>query len=103
MPMVSERWGAQFRWTGTGTMPPAEFARLRALVQLAHAQGRVIRFYATPARTAAIRENVWRTELAAGVDLLNVDDLSGGQAFLLAANPSGAGHKLAAGGVRRTP
>ncbi len=112
MPMVSARWGALFRWTGTGSMPVEEFAAMRGLVRTAHAQGRVLRFYGTPDRTAAVRENVWRAELAAGVDLINVDDLRAGQAFLLAADPpppatapgpsgpSGAGHKLAAGGVR---
>ncbi len=84
VPMISERWGALFRWNGTGRMPPAELDRLRALVEAAHAQGRSIRFYDTPAATAAARENVWRAELAAGVDLLNIDDLTAGQAFLLA-------------------
>ena len=112
MPLISERWGALFRWDGTGAIPAVEREKLRAIVDVAHAQGRRVRFYDTPDRTSAVRENVWRAELAAGVDLLNVDDLSAGQAFLLAADPpgpaaapgaSGAGHKLAAGGVRRTP
>ncbi|HUR74043.1 MAG TPA: phosphatidylinositol-specific phospholipase C/glycerophosphodiester phosphodiesterase family protein [Sporichthya sp.] len=83
MPMVSERWGDLFRWSGSGEMPAAERAAMRALVETAHAQGRRVRFYDTPDRTAAARENVWRAELAAGVDLLNVDDLASGQAFLL--------------------
>lgn len=111
MPLVSERWGELFRWKGTGAMPAAELDRLRAVVAAAHAQGRRVRFYATPDRTPAVRENVWRAELAAGVDLLNVDDLAAGQRFLLAeggagpaapaswTKPSGAGHRLPAGGV----
>jgi hypothetical protein len=104
MPMISARWADLFRWNGNGAMPAAELDLLRELVRAAHAQGRVVRLYDTPARTAAARENVWRTELAVGVDLLNVDDLTAGQAFLLAQQgPSGPGHRLAAGGVRRTP
>ena len=115
MPLISERWGDLFRWNGSGTMPAAELATLRALVDAAHAQGKRVRLYATPDRTAAVRENVWRAELAAGVDLLNVDDLAAGQRFLLlegaarptaraaSDRPSGAGHRLPAGGVRRTP
>lgn len=122
MPMISERWGALFRWNGAGAMPPAELDRLRAVVAAAHDQGRRVRFYATPDRNATVRENVWRMELVAGVDLLNIDDLAAGQRFLLAedraeraaagaraasgtASPaaSGAGHRLPAGGVRRTP
>lgn len=101
MPLISARWADVFGWRGTKQISDADLDRLRALVAAAHAQGRRIRFYDTPDGTAAIRENVWRTELAAGVDLLNVDDLAQGQEFLLA--QSEAGHRLAAGGVRRTP
>jgi glycerophosphoryl diester phosphodiesterase len=111
MPLISERWRDVFRWSGRGEIPGADQARMRALVQAAHEQGRQIRFYDSPDSTAAIRENVWRAELAAGVDLINVDHLDAGRRFLLAnddgrpswAIPSGAGHRLAAGGVRRTP
>ncbi len=111
IPLISEDWGAVFRWNGTGAMPAGEADKLRSLVQVAHEQGRRIRFYDTPDRTVAVRENVWRAELDAGVDLLNVDDLAAGQRFLLNRKASGpaargaseAGHRLAAGGVRRTP
>jgi glycerophosphoryl diester phosphodiesterase len=84
MPMISERWGDVFRWSGRGTIPDADLARMRAIVAAAHEQGRRVRFYDTPASTRAVRENVWRTELAEDVDLVNVDDLAAGQAFLLA-------------------
>lgn len=83
IPMISERWGALFSWKGSGPMPADQRARLEQLVRTAHAQGRTIRFFATPARSGAVRAAVWRTELAAGVDLLNVDDLAAGQRFLL--------------------
>jgi hypothetical protein len=101
MPLISERWGDVFSWPGTKQIADADLGRLRALVAAAHAQGRRIRFFDTPDATAAIRENVWRTELAAGVDLLNIDDLAKGQQFLL--EQSEAGHRLAARGVHRTP
>jgi glycerophosphoryl diester phosphodiesterase len=84
MPMISERWPEIFPWPATQHIADAGLARMRRVVAEAHAQGRRIRFYDTPDGTAAIRENVWRTELAAGVDLLNIDDLAEGQAFLLA-------------------
>lgn len=83
IPMVSERWGEVFSWNGIGAMPADQRARMAALAAAAHAQGRRLRFYDTPARTTAVRTNVWRAELDAGVDLLNVDDLAGGQEFLL--------------------
>lgn len=84
MPLISERWADVFRWSGRGSIPGSDLARMRAIVAAAHAQGRRVRFYDTPAATGSIRENVWRTELAEGVDLLNVDNLAAGQAFLLA-------------------
>ncbi|WP_051098303.1 phosphatidylinositol-specific phospholipase C/glycerophosphodiester phosphodiesterase family protein [Sporichthya polymorpha] len=112
IPLISARWGALFSWSGKGRMPAADAARLRALVETAHSQGRRIRFYATPASTPGIRANVWRAELEAGVDLLNVDHLTEAQRFLMSASNdgpaadtgrSGAGHRLPAGGVSRTP
>jgi glycerophosphoryl diester phosphodiesterase len=84
IPLISERWADVFRWSGRGTISATDAARMHAIVAAAHAQGRRVRFYDTPAATATIRENVWRTELAEGVDLLNVDDLAAGQRFLLA-------------------
>lgn len=105
IPLVSERWGEVFAWHGVDRMPEDQRARMAALADAAHAQGRRLRFYDTPARTVAIRTNVWRAELAAGVDLLNVDDLVAGQEFLLhyehPAAGSVAGHRLA-GRRRRT-
>lgn len=96
IPMVSERWGEVFRWNGVGRMPADQRARLAGLAATAHAQGRRLRFFDTPARTAAVRSNVWRTELDAGVDLLNVDDLAAGQEFLLgyerSSHPARKGH-----------
>jgi hypothetical protein len=111
MPLISERWADVFRWSGRGTIPDRDLARMRAIVEAAHAQGRRVRFYDTPATTATVRENVWLAELAEGVDLINVDDLEAGRRFLLAnddgtpstAVRSEAGHRLPAGGVRRTP
>jgi hypothetical protein len=84
MPLVSVKWTEHFRWDGTGEMPTAERAELRAMVTAAHEQGRRVRIYDTPARNAAVREAVWREQTDAQVDLLNVDDLAGAQRFLLA-------------------
>jgi hypothetical protein len=77
IPWVSARWGALFRWQGTGPMPEAERARLRAYVAKAHKRGRLVRFWATPEAPA-----VWGELLACGVDLLNTDRLDELQRFL---------------------
>ena len=78
IPLVSSHWEAVSTWRGEGPMPAADRERLRALVQQAHEQGRRIRFWATADRPA-----VWRELYAAGVDLLNTDDLALLQQFLL--------------------
>lgn len=78
LPLISDRWGSHFNWDGDGEMPEAEREKLRSIVAKAHAAGRRVRFWATPEK-----ESVWRELRAAGVDLINTDDLGGLQEFLL--------------------
>jgi len=77
MPLISDRWGSHFRWFGSGEMPQEERRKLHDAVANAHESGRRIRFCATPER-----ESVWKELRAAGVDLINTDDLTGLQRFL---------------------
>ncbi|GHF29659.1 hypothetical protein GCM10010218_08530 [Streptomyces mashuensis] len=83
-PLISDDWTAHFTWRGTGPMPAAERAALRRTVATAHAEGRRVRFWATPDEPGPAREAVWRELLAAGADHLNTDDLAGLEAFLRA-------------------
>jgi len=78
LPMISDRWGAHFRWRGEGEISAAERQKLNEAVRKAHAAGRTIRFWATPEKPA-----VWKTLSEAGVDHINTDDLPGLQDFLL--------------------
>lgn len=78
LPWISDRWGAHFRWQGKGDMPANERAKLRLLVVKAHQKGRQVRFWATPEDEA-----VWKELRAAGVDLINTDQLARLQRFLL--------------------
>lgn len=82
--MISDNWGRNFEWRGTGEMPATERARLREIVRQAHRKGRKVRFWGTPDRPGPEREAVWRELLAADVDVINADDLSGLREFLLA-------------------
>ncbi len=84
IPMISDQWGKYFTWNGGGAMPVPERQKLDEAVRKAHAKGRLVRFWATPDVPSPAREAVWRELLAAGVDLLNTDDLNGLQEFLLA-------------------
>ncbi|WP_432545673.1 phosphatidylinositol-specific phospholipase C/glycerophosphodiester phosphodiesterase family protein [Kineococcus sp. SYSU DK004] len=83
MPLLSENWTNLFTWTGEGEMPAAERARLQQLTATAHADGRAVRFWATPDEPGPAREAVWTELLAAGVDHVNTDDLAGLRDFLL--------------------
>jgi glycerophosphoryl diester phosphodiesterase len=77
LPLISDRWGSHFKWDGEGEMPEAEREKLCSIVAKAHAAGRRVRFWATPEKVS-----VWRELQAAGVDLINTDDLAGLQEFL---------------------
>ena len=79
LPMISDNWTKQFHWNGDGPMPESERAKLREIVKKAHASDRVVRFWATPENEA-----VWRELRAAGVDLINTDELDRLAAFLRA-------------------
>jgi len=83
MPLVSDHWGRNFTWSGAGPMPEAERKKLKSIVQAAHEKGRLVRFWATPDRRSPERVALWSELNAAGVDLINTDDLAGLQAFLL--------------------
>jgi hypothetical protein len=81
-PLVSDNWTRLFSWTGDGPMPAAERARMRQIIGTAHRAGQRVRFWATPDVPGPQREAVWRELIAAGVDHINTDDLSGLESFL---------------------
>jgi glycerophosphoryl diester phosphodiesterase len=78
VPWISANWNLLFMWKGEGPFPAAEKQKLADFVGRAHAQGRQVRFWATPEKAA-----VWTELSAAGVDYVNTDKLAELQAFLL--------------------
>lgn len=77
MPLISEAWPSQFTWRGAGAMPEVERRKLRRLAEETHQSGRRLRFWGAPDNEA-----VWSELHAAGVDLLNADDLPRLREFL---------------------
>ena len=77
MPLISDRWNKHFEWTGEGPFPEAEKIKLKDLVEKAHQSGQRFRLWAIPDKEVA-----WRELHAAGVDLINTDDLAGLARFL---------------------
>lgn len=77
MPVISDRYGRHFSWQGEGDMSTAEWRKLRILVGNAHAEGKKVRFWASPEK-----ESVWQTLLRAQVDLVNTDELARLRDFL---------------------
>ncbi len=84
MPLVSDAWSKHFRWRGAGPMPIDEQKKLRELVSRAHAETRLVRFWATPESEA-----LWSELRSAGVDLIGTDNLSQLETFL--ASPPATG------------
>jgi glycerophosphoryl diester phosphodiesterase len=78
-PLISDNWTKYFKWRGQGPLPEDERAKLRALVDQAHSQGRRLRLWAAPDSEA-----VWKELFDAGVDLLNTDKLAEMESFLRA-------------------
>ena len=80
MPLISDNWRKHFTWDGTGPMPDTEREKLRTIVEKAHGKGQLVRFWATPERSA-----LWQELLDADVDLINTDHLERLQEFLTTA------------------
>jgi hypothetical protein len=78
IPWISAHWGSAFKWKGEGPMPEAEQTKLKDIVAKAHKHNRLVRFWATPENPV-----VWEQLLAAGVDLINTDQLPELRRFLL--------------------
>ena len=84
IPLVSDNWKNHFTWEGTGPCPPSEQQKLKSLVNRAHEQERLIRFWGNPDQ-----ESYWRLARQVGVDLINTDNLSGLSSFLESSSESG--------------
>jgi hypothetical protein len=76
VPLVSQNWITLFAWFANEPFSEEQQAQLLGYVDEAHSSGRLVRFWSTPDTEAA-----WAVLAAAEVDLINVDDLAGLQAF----------------------
>jgi hypothetical protein len=83
MPWVSDNWTKLFTWRGEEKMSGEERAKLGDFVATAHKHGRLVRFWATPEKPA-----VWAELRAAGVDLINTDQLAELRKFLIDSKPA---------------
>jgi hypothetical protein len=83
MPMVSDNWTKHFTWDGNGPMPDEERTKLRDIAEKAKAGGYILRFWATPNRTAEQRQSVWTELQNAGTGLIGVDELQELKDFLV--------------------
>ncbi len=83
MPLVSDNWQHHFKWNGNGEMPVAEKDKLKLIVQKAHKNGYILRFWATPDKPGIERDAVWNKLKKVGVDLIGSDDSKALQTMFL--------------------
>lgn len=83
MPLVSDNWQRHFKWNGVGEMTAAENDKLIMIVQKAHKNGYMLRFWATPDKPGIERNAIWNKLIKAHVDLIGSDDLKGLQDLFL--------------------
>jgi hypothetical protein len=74
---ISDNWKDYFAWRGNGPFPDDQKARLREIVQKAHARNLKVRFWNAP-DTAVF----WKEMRDDEIDLINTDDLAGVETFL---------------------
>ncbi len=77
IPLISVNWLSEFGWLGDEPLSEDKRAELRAVVDRAHAEGRLIRFWRIPDKVAG-----WGEMVDTGVDLINSDDIANLASFL---------------------
>ena len=60
-----------------GRLHPGQIHRVRQHVKEAHSRGLKVRYWGLPVWPLPLRDNVWKTLVQEGVDIVNVDDLTG--------------------------
>lgn len=69
--LISQAFPIYTRWNGKGLIVKKERARIQAVIQQVHRQGKKIRFWATPDNI-----NAWKTLMNMGVDYINTDQIA---------------------------
>lgn len=83
MPVISDHFAKWSAWKGESEPGAVDLARVQALAQRVHAEGKKLRLWAIPDNELA-----WDALLAVGVDLINTDRLEEFHKFLSAADNS---------------
>ena len=68
---INENWGSVSSWKGSGEFPADQRAKLAALIDKAHSQGRILRFWGAPQNAT-----FWTELRRLKVDLINTDHLT---------------------------
>ena len=77
MPVISDTYKSWSDWNGLSTPTEKDLARIKALAQRTHTEGKKLRLWAIPDN-----ESVWEALLNVGVDLINTDHLKELNSFL---------------------
>lgn len=75
--MISQSFTKYSRWKGDGAIASGDRAKLEAVIQQVHRQGKRIRFWATPDH-----ETAWQLMIRLKVDFINTDHIQPLSAFI---------------------
>ena len=75
IPLISASWTDEFEWKGEGEILAADLMKMKNVIEMAHAQGRKIRFWGTDFPDAEGQKYIWDLLLETGVDFINTDKL----------------------------
>jgi len=68
MPVISDHYKNHLSWNGGGKMPEEQELKLRKLVSKVHAEGKILRLWASPDNP-----NAWKNFRRIGIDLINTN------------------------------
>lgn len=79
-PIASTDFAVQFGAIN-GTLNATQLSLLKSQVKTAHDKGIKVRYWDQPGWPISTRNNIWKTLIGEGVDLINADDVVAGAGF----------------------
>jgi len=73
--LISAKWTDEFAWRGNTEIQEYELVKLKSIIEMAHTQGRKVRFWDTDFPDPEDQKRIWDLLLNTGVDYIGTDKL----------------------------